>query len=222
MRGLAENLINGGDANKIPARYRGLVERIAEKVYGWKGQGSLTPAQQMQIHQVDSQLKVLSDPKYLKLFDSTPTRLALAMLPLDPTDEGGLSAVKDAAMRGAISQDAADFYDDLTRLRGVLGGIRSFTGANNSNATASRLLAELPKFTNTTNSRDAQYKLSRLQQEVNIIKTLGYFVPDDQAPPPAARTTTTAAPAPAAAAHDDEATRILENAGVIPKSGKVP
>jgi hypothetical protein len=219
VREFANNLIQGGDLNKIPVKARALAESVARK-YGWRGQGALTPAQQMQIHQVDSQLKTLAQDKYLKLFDSTPTRLWLAMLPLDPTDEGGISAVKDAAMRGAISQDAADFYDDLTRLRGVLGGIRSFTGANNTNATAARLLAELPKFTNTKNSRDARYKLSRLQQEVDIIKRLGYFVPDDQAPPPSARTATPAAPAAANSSHESEADRILIQAGVIPPAAQ--
>jgi hypothetical protein len=174
VREFANNLMQGADVNKIPVKARALAESVARK-YGWKGQGALTPAQQMQITQVDSQLKELSKPEYLKLFDSTKTRLSLAMLPLDPTTEGGFGALKDAAMRGAVSQDAAKFYDDLTRLRGVITGIRSFTGANNSNATADRLLAELPTFTNTTNSKDALYKLSRLQQELDIIKRLGYF-----------------------------------------------
>lgn len=211
VRQFADNLIQGGDVNKIPVKARALAESVARK-YGWKGQGALTPQQQMQIAQVDTQLKVLDDPKYMKLFDSTPTRLRLAMLPLDPTTEGGFSALKDAALRGSISQDAADFYDDLTRLRGVIGGIRSFTGANNSNATASRLLAELPNFTNTTNAKDAKYKLSRLQQELNIIKRLGYFLPDE----PAGAGRGTAAAPPPASSHDAEATRILQKAGVIP------
>jgi hypothetical protein len=231
MRALAENLINGGDANKIPARYRGLVESIAKNVYGWKGQGSLTPAQQMQIEQVDNSLSTLSQDKFLKLFDSTATRLWMATVPLDPPSQGGAAGLTAALHRGMVPQAGAEYLNALTRLRGVITGIRSFTGANNSNATADRLLAELPNFTNTKNAADARNKLEKLRQEIAIIKKLGFYLPDSQSP--VARdldgtdkddgSKSAAAPAPpAAAAHDDEATRILEQAGVIPKSGKVP
>jgi hypothetical protein len=227
MRALAENLINGGDANKIPARYRGLVESIAKNVYGWKGQGSLTPAQQMQIEQVDNSLATLSQDKFLKLFDSTATRLWMATVPLDPPSQGGAAGLAAALHRGTVPQAGAEYLNALTRLRGVITGIRSFTGANNSNATADRLLAELPNFTNTKNAADARNKLEKLRQEIAIIKKLGFYLPDSQSP--VARDldgtdkddSKSAAP-PAAAAHDDEATRILEQAGVIPKSGKVP
>jgi hypothetical protein len=181
VRQAAQDILDGRDTTKIPAKLRFLGESVA-KAYGWKGQGSLTPAQQMQIEQVDNALGTISQPAYLKLFDSTATRLRMSLLPLDPSTEGGPKALAAAINRGTISPEAAQFLDDLTRLRGVITGIRSFTGANNSNATADRLLAELPNFSNTTNSKDALYKIGRLRTELKIIKRLGYFLPDSAAP----------------------------------------
>jgi hypothetical protein len=177
----AQDILDGKDTSKIPTKVRFLGERIA-RAYGWKGQGSLTPAQQMQVEQVDNALATISQPAYLKLFDSTPTRLRMSLLPLDPSTEGGMKSLTAAVNRGTLSPQAAQFIDDLTRLRGVITGIRSFTGANNSNATADRLLAELPNFSNTTNSQDALYKIGRLRTELSIIKRLGYFLPDSAAP----------------------------------------
>jgi hypothetical protein len=205
VRQYANDILAGRDVTKIPAKARGVAEALAAR-YGWKGQGSLTPAQQMQIEQVDNSLKALSDPRMLKLFDSTAGRLRMSTVPLDPTGEGGFAGVTAALNRGLMTQDQADYMNALTRLRGVIGGIRGFTGANNSNATADRLLAELPNFTNTKNSADAKNKLDRLRQEVAIIKRLGYFLPGE----PAA----TAAAAPAADAADSEADKILKQAGV--------
>jgi hypothetical protein len=181
VRQAAQDILDGRDTSKIPAKVRFLGESVA-KAYGWKGQGSLTPAQQMQIQQVDNSLATLSDPKFLKLFDSTLGRLRMSTVPLDPTGEGGFAGLSAALNRGSISQDQAEYMNALTRLRGVIGGIRGFTGANNSNATADRLLAELPNFTNTKNSTDAANKIARLRQEVAIIKRLGYFLPSESAP----------------------------------------
>lgn len=176
VREFANNLMQGGDANKIPVKARALAESVARK-YGWRGQGALTPQQQMQIEQVDSQLSTMDQDKYMKLFDSTKTRLHLAMLPLDPSTEGGLSAMKDSQLRSTLSEDEFAYLDDLTRLRGVITGIRGFAGGNSSNATADRLLAELPNFSNTTNAKDARYKISRLRGELAIIKRLGFLQP---------------------------------------------
>lgn len=181
VRQAAQDILDGRDTTKIPAKVRFLGESVA-RAYGWKGQGSLTPAQQMQIQQVDNSLATLSNPNFLKLFDSTFGRLRMSTVPLDPTGEGGLAGLTAAINRGAISQDQAEYMNALTRLRGVIGGIRGFTGANNSNATADRLLAELPNFANTKNSKDAANKITRLRQEVAIIKRLGYFLPDEAAP----------------------------------------
>lgn len=181
VREYANDILAGRDVTKIPMKARALAESVARR-YGWKGQGSLTPAQQMQIEQVDRSLANLDSPKYTRLFDSAPLRFWMSMLPMDPTGEGGFAGLKAAVQRGTIPQDAAEYMDDLTRLRGVITGIRSFTGANNSNATADRLLAELPNFTNVKNSADAKYKLSKLRQEVSIIKRLGYFLDDAQSP----------------------------------------
>jgi hypothetical protein len=174
----ANRLFDDSDVAKLGVRGADLqaVTALASK-YGWR-QGSLTPAQQMQIHQVDNSLKALSDPKMLKLFDSTTGRLLMSTVSLDPTGEGGFAGLEAAAKRGVMSQQQTEYMNALTRLRGVIGGIRGFTGANNSNATADRLLAELPNFTNTKNSADAKDKLDKLRQEVEIIKRLGYFLPD--------------------------------------------
>ena len=177
----ANDILAGRDVTKIPVKARALAESMA-KQYGWKGQGSLTPAQQMQIEQVDNSLATLSDPKYLKLFDPFWQSLLMSMVPLDPTGEGGAAGAKAHTQRKWMSDDQAYYMNALTRLRGVIGGIRGFTGANNSNATADRLLAELPNFTNTKNSADALNKITRLRQEVAIIKRLGFYLTDAQSP----------------------------------------
>ena len=208
IRQAAEDILNGRDVSKMPNRVRLVAESVAKK-YGWKGQGSLTPAQQMQITQVDNALTALSDQKNLALFDD-PTSILMGGVNLDPKGEGGLQGVTSAIERKLIPQQYATYLNELTRLRGVITGIRSFTGANNSNATADRLLAELPTFSNTKNSRDAFDKLYRLRQEVSIIKHLGYFLDDAQAdaikgPPPESK----AAPATS----DDE---FLQNVTATP------
>lgn len=172
----ANDILAGRDVNKIPQKVRPLAESLAQR-YGWKGQGSLTPAQQMQIEQVDNSLAAISTPQALKLFNS-PWALVMSTVPIDPTTEGGTKGLMAALQRRGIPQPYADYMDQLIRLRGVISGIRGFTGANNSNATADRLLAELPNFSNTKNSADAATKLEQLRREVAIIKRLGYFLPE--------------------------------------------
>jgi len=200
IRQYANDILTGRDVSKIPQRLRGLAESWA-RAYGWKGQGSLTPAQQMQIQQVDNSLRAISTPEVLKLFDS-PWAVEMSTLPVDPKTEGGFTGLIQALQRKAIPQEYADYMDKLIRLRGVIAGIRGFTGANNSNATADRLLAELPNFNNTKNGQDAATKLSQLRTEISIIKRLGYFVPDDQAPQPQAQPADQNAPPPGAKVRD--------------------
>lgn len=177
VREYANDILQGRDVTKIPAKARGLAESVA-RAYGWKGQGSLNPAQQMQIEQVDNSLKSISDPASLSLFNPSASKILAATIPIDPTTEGGLKGALQAIQRIGLPQAYADYVDKLIRLRGVITGIRGFTGANNSNATADRLLGELPTFTNTKNAQEAALKLQQLQKEVAIIKRLGYFLPE--------------------------------------------
>ena len=176
----ANRLINEGDVSKLPPRIQGLASDLARK-YGWKGQGSLTPAQQMQLEQVDNSLKSLYNLPALKLFDDPVKSTLMAYFPIDPKAEGGLDAVVQKMARRGVPQPYLDYTDKLIRLRGVITAIRSFTGANNSNATADRMLAELPNFNNTNNSHEAALKLQQLMAEVSIIKRMGFFLDDSRA-----------------------------------------
>jgi hypothetical protein len=176
----ANTLINQGHATKLAPRVRYLAESLARQ-YGWKGQGSLSPAQQMQIEQVDNSLKSLYNPETLKLFDSPMGKYAMSYFPIDPKTEGGVGAVLQKLARLGVPKPYTDYLDKVIRLRGVLAGIRGFTGANNSNATADRMLAELPNFNNTNNSHEAALKLQQLIIEVSIIKKLGFYLDDAQA-----------------------------------------
>ena len=106
----------------------------------------------------------------------------VSTMPLDPSTEGGVKGFASWLQRKAIPQEYRDYMNALTRLRGVITGIRGFTGANNSDTTSKRLLAELPNFNNTGDSTDAALKLQLLRQELTIIKRLGYFLPDSEAP----------------------------------------
>ena len=198
--GAANDLIDGTSREKlsIPMKWRESAANLA-KQYGWKGQGSLTPAQQMQVKQVDASLRQLYDPQMLKVFDDPFWRRAMRLLPIDPTTEGGFTAFGQGELRDRIPQQYRVFLNELVRLRGVITGIRGFTGANNSNATADRMLAELPNFTNTSNSADAASKLAQLSREVAIIKRLGYFLSDDEAGSLTGPGSSTQKPAPAEA-----------------------
>jgi hypothetical protein len=176
----ANALIDQGDANKINPRLRYLAINLARK-YGWKGQGSLTPAQQMQLEQVDSSLKGLYNLQTLKLFDDPVKSTLMAYFPIDPKAEGGLEAVLQKMARRGVPEPYRDYLAKLIRLRGVMTAIRGFTGANNSNATADRMLAELPNFNNTNDSHEAALKLQQLMAEVSIIKRMGFYLDDAQA-----------------------------------------
>ena len=123
--GCEQALINEGDISKLPPRIQGLASDLARK-YGWKGQGSLTPAQQMQLEQVDNSLKSLYNLPALKLFDDPVKSTLMAYFPIDPTAEGGLDAVVQKMARRGVPQPYLDYTDKLIRLRGVITAIRQF------------------------------------------------------------------------------------------------
>jgi hypothetical protein len=128
----------------------------------------------------------------------------MSTVPTKQSEEGGMAGLTEAVQRHLMTTRQTEYMNALTRLKGMITGIRSFTGANNSNATADRLEAELPTFQNTQSTADALNKLYRLRQEVAIIKRLGYFLPDADAdrllPRKQTATPTQAAPAQAAPA----------------------
>jgi hypothetical protein len=176
----ANSILQGADANSIPnvgLRYQ--ARRLATQ-YGWKGQGSLTPKEQLNILEADKSIQRLMGidakgvvhPNILKVLDNpVQARLIMAMSTPDPETYKGMELRRD--LKKWMSPEALQFSADLKQLTSLMGGFRKFTGGSTAEAQTKRYTSELPD--PTDGSVNAARKLRLLQNELNVAKQYGYF-----------------------------------------------
>lgn len=171
----ANDLMDGRDIQQIPQRARGPAEALARR-YGWKGQGSLSPKEQLQIQEADSVIQKLMNPQLLKTLDGGWDTYAMRALPMDVKEDWGVMKREGyATAKSSLSPAGQTYFDLLNQLRSLMGGFRKFTGGNASEGQIERYLSELPAPATTPDSKDAVRKLGLLHNELQVAMRYGYF-----------------------------------------------
>jgi hypothetical protein len=181
VRQFATDLIQGQDTAKIPVQARGAAESVA-RAYGWKGQGSLTPKEQLQIQEADVAVVKLMDPKLLGTLGGFSGFWMSGMTPDAPESSTGRMAYHARKALLLNSRQQA-FLDQLNYVRSLMGGLRKITGGNASEAQMGRYLTDLPDPATTVSYAEARYKMGLLHKELTTAMKYGYFPKGDDAAP---------------------------------------
>lgn len=169
---LANDILAGKDTKDIPTRARAKAEALARQ-YGWKGQGSLTPKEQLQIQEASTALEQMMEPRLMRALDGASGFWLSSVTTDAPANAIGGEAYR--ANKKMLTATQQEYIDKLNYLSSLMGGMRKMTGGNASEAQMTRYINELPDPRSTPNSADAARKLKLLWTELQVAKQYGYF-----------------------------------------------
>lgn len=191
----ANAIIDGADANKLEPAGIQWPARTLARLYGWSGEGSLTPKDVLQIQEPSNIIvSLLKDRKLLQVLDHMDAWKMAAVgteIPQGATLGEGATRVVSRQFYKTLTDDQAYFMFRINQLRSLMGGFRKLTGGNISEAQVQRYISELPDPVTTTSSKRASQKLMLLYSELQLAQRYGYFPRGessgaDQSPPAAA------------------------------------
>jgi hypothetical protein len=171
----ANQLLDGQDVNKIPAKTRDLSAALARQ-YGWE-QGKFTPKEQVMLKEATTFLDQAASSPSLKVLDEGfLDRQKIAQV-VDSVDSKGMlhRALTSFAAQN-LTDDEAEFVRTYNQLVGTISGLGQLVRSGRATeATIERLKRELPNPLTTKDSADAQARLARLRKEVDVAMEKGTF-----------------------------------------------
>lgn len=172
---MANRLLDGEDANKLPVAARPLAQKLARQ-YGWE-QGKFTPKEQTQLREATTYLEQMAASPALAALDGGFTNRAQLGVVLNAPSEkgtGGQLIANAAAMH--LDDSQAQFVQLYNQIVQTIGGLRQIAGGGKqTEAAIDRLLTELPNPTTTRDSKDARQRLQRVLSEITIALKKGKF-----------------------------------------------
>ena len=196
----ANQLIDGRDVDKIPAKTKELSAALARK-YGWS-QDKFTPLEKTQVALATRYIQEMRDSPALKTLDASFWhQLPMMGAAGDPSKEGFFArlATKASAMNTTPAQ--AEFLRMYRQVVGTISGLGKLSrGGRITEATVNRLLRELPDPNNTKNSADAIARLDRFNDEVKTALSHDSF--EELSTGRSAKPTTKTGPPPKAGASE--------------------
>lgn len=171
---IANNILDGQDASKIPMKDRGAAEDLAKK-YGWQGQGLFTPKEKLLLKESATYLDKAIKGTSMKVLDSKESRAKMATAIHAADDKAGVLS-KALAVQIGLTPEESDFVSTYLQLIGTISGLGQLTrGGRMTEATAKRLMNELPNPILTQSSKDGIDKLKRLRSEIDVATQKGTF-----------------------------------------------
>lgn len=171
---IANNVLDGEDISKIPLKDRGAAENLAKK-YGWQGQGLFTPKEKLLLKESATYLDKAIKSSAMKALDSKESRAKMANAIHAADDKSGMLS-KAALVEFGLTPQESDFVSTYLQLIGTISGLGQLTrGGRMTEATAKRLMNELPNPLLTQNSKDGIDKLNRLRSEIDVATQKGSF-----------------------------------------------
>jgi hypothetical protein len=172
----ANELLDGKDMDKV--KYPKLVP-VASKLaraYGWE-QGKFTPKEQVMLRETTSFIqRAMRDDSMKALDEGAVSRLKMSQMIQNPDKESLLGRGAQTLFARGMTPSQVKFLQTYNQLVGVISGLSQLVRSGRATeATIERLKAELPNPNTTRDSRDAQQRLQRLLDEINLAMKKGTF-----------------------------------------------
>jgi hypothetical protein len=185
LRQAANNILDGMDVEKlnVPARDKAAAQDLAAK-YGWKGQGTFTPKEQIMLREASTFIDKMAHSKSLATLDeSFFKQLPMVMQSSDPGKEGLTVKFLNKLAARKMTDAQTEFMQNYRQVVGTISGLSQLVRSGKATeAQINRLIAELPNPYNTKNAQDAENRLLRLKQEISVAMQKGRFEDDKAAP----------------------------------------
>jgi hypothetical protein len=170
----ANQLLDGTDKDKLPAKTRELSAALARKA-GWE-QGKFTPKEQVLLKESTTFLKQALDDPSLKVLDDTMSSLKLEQVLAGADKQGFIGSVGSTLAAKNMTNDEAAFVRMYNQLVGTISGLGQLVRTGRiTEASINRLKAELPNPKTTQGSADAKRRIKRLLKEVDVAMEKGTF-----------------------------------------------
>jgi hypothetical protein len=172
----ANQLLDGQDVNKLPAKTRDLSASLARN-YGWE-QGKFTPKEQVMLKEsttfIDDAIK--NDAALKVLDEGYFDRNKVAQVVDSVDSKGMLSRAITTAAAKNLTPSEAEFVRTYNQLVGTISGLGQLVRSGRATeATIERLKKELPNPLTTRDSADAKERLQRLRKEIDVAMEKGTF-----------------------------------------------
>lgn len=186
----ANQLLDGSDKDKLPAKTRELSSALARK-YGWE-QGKFTPKEQLLLRESTTFLQQAATDPSLSVLDDTVSSMRLGQVIAGAEKQGVLGRAATTFASKGMSDKEAAFMQMYNQLVGTISGLGQLVRSGRvTEATIHRMMMELPNPTTTKDSADARKRIGRLLNEVDVALDKGTFTNRNQAgslpPPPKAK-----------------------------------
>lgn len=171
----ANQLLDGSDKDKLPAKVRELASGMARK-YGWQ-QGKFTPKEQVMLRESTTFIdQALNNPALSALDGSYTDRMQLAQVLKSPDKEGVIGGALSVASAQNLDPKQAEFVRMYNQLVGTISGLAQLVRSGRATeATIDRLKQELPNPMTTKDSADGKKRLERLREEIDVAMKKGAF-----------------------------------------------
>lgn len=176
VREAANELLDGQDKLKIqPSKLADAASTLARR-YGWE-QGKFTPKEQIMLHEATTFIRrAMSDGSMKALDEGSLSRLRLQQIAQNPDKEGFIGRALSLGASMGMSDSQKAFIQAYNQMVGTISGLSQLVRSGRATeATIERLKTELPNPTNTRDSKDAQERLQRLVDEINVALRKGSF-----------------------------------------------
>jgi hypothetical protein len=162
VREFANQLLDGVDKDKIPAKARAAASQMARQ-FGWE-QGAFTPREKIQFQVATDFLKQLQGTDSLKVLDNYISREKIARAMKDPSKMNFIDRI--AAYN--LDPKEAEFLRLYNAALGTVQGLASITRSGRpTEAAVTRLKVELPNVLQSASSDDAKKRIDQLLKEAS-------------------------------------------------------
>lgn len=181
----ANQLLDGADKDKLPAKTRELSASMARK-YGWE-QGKFTPREQGALRNATQFIDdMLKDPSLFDVLDSSLGRLKLNQVLAGSEKQGAVGSTLTTLAAGKMSDKEADFvrkYNLIVQTISGIGPAIRGSGNKNTEAAIKRFLSDLPNPKTVQGAKDGIERLKLLKKEIHRALAKGTFTQENMSSP---------------------------------------
>lgn len=192
----ANQLLDGTDKDKLPAKTRELSAALARK-YDWS-QGKFTPKESTALEETSTFIDRFANLPALKVLDSLGSKTKLITVLEGAHRQGLIAGMITGGVSHTMNRDEQDFVDMYNQVVQTISGLRQITSpGRQTEAAIQRLLADLPNPKTTANSAEALRKLDLIREEIAIARktrSWDHLLSKDAKGPAAASATSAAKP----------------------------
>ena len=170
----ANQLLDGTDKDKLPAKTRELSSALARR-YGWE-QGKFTPKEQLMLREATTFLNEAATNPSMSVLDSTGSKLKLGQVLASSHDQGFIGRTASTLAASNMTEQEGEFVRMYNQLVGTISGLSQLVRSGRATeAQIDRLKNELPNVLNAKDAADGRKRIQRILKEVDIAMKKGTF-----------------------------------------------